>query len=145
MKWEQRLDEVGTAVGYFEPGPAFNSDSSAGHSAFALYYYNPFSGSYHNGEKSMVNALYASGLGYVINLFGDFLGEEFGIYVTTAQVVAFVAETFYSMYSGATAINATLAGAEAAGIDLGLSTLDIIVEGFVVPVLLPLVGIIVVA
>lgn len=139
------LNEVGMAVSYFEPVPVVHSGLNAGRSAFIYYYFTPWSGSYNNALQSMINALYASGLGYVINLFGNFLGQEFGIYFTTAQVVVFVAETLYSMYDGATVVNATLLGAEAAGVDLGMTTIDIIVDGFVLPVLYPLVGVVAVA
>lgn len=134
------LNEVGTAVSYFEPSPV-HSSVNIGQSNFVYYYFAPWGGSFHNALQSAINAIYATGIGYVINLFGNFMGQEFGIYFTTAQIVIFVATTLYSMFDGASAINATLLGAEAIGEDLGMSTLEIIMDGLVLPVLYPLIAI----
>lgn len=136
------LNEVGTAASYFEPSPVAHSVLGAGQSAFAYYYFAWWSPSHDNAIQSMINALYACGLGYVFNLFGNFLGQEFGIYLTTEQVVIFVAQTLYGMYEGATAVNAALAAAEGLNWDLGMTAIDIIVQGFVEPVLYPLIAVV---
>lgn len=132
-------------MAYFEPASAVHLNINAGQTDMAFYYFGPSGGSYHNLEKSAVNALYACGLGYVFDAFGAFL-DDVGISgFTTANIVIFVGETIGSLWAGASATKATLTAMEAIGLDLGWSTLDIIVDAFGVPVLFPLIAIIGVA
>lgn len=132
------FNEIRALVSYFEQAPVVHLDQNAGQSHFGYYYLFPWSGSYLNAKQSAINTLYMMGIGYVISLFGNFLGQEFGVYLTASQVVAFIAGILYSAYDGASSINAVLVGAEWAGTDLCLSSLMILLNGVVVPIVLPL-------
>lgn len=89
------FNEYGLATSYFEhaTGPVISAQN------FAYYYFYPFSGSTGNVVQSAVNAIYASGIGYIFNGLADILTAA-GMPVSGPALVIL----------GATAMGAVLLG-----------------------------------
>ena len=89
------LNEASNAVSYFEPTTAEISGSSL----FAYYLFSWWSPSYGNPQQSMINAIYAAGLGFILQGIADLIGVTLGYQpIAGAQLVAFVAGAFVAIY-----------------------------------------------
>lgn len=90
------LNEVGTAVSYFEASPVVQSVS---HSQFVYYVSAWWSPSYGNPVQSMINAIYAAGLGFIIQGVADLIGAVLGYQpISGGQLVAFVAGALVAIF-----------------------------------------------
>ncbi len=114
------MNEVGTAVSYFEPGHVQMQNEN-----FAYYYFAWWSPSHGNLLQSFINAINAAGLGFIINSIGDLLGYALHTQpLTYTALIAFSAGLFFAIYKGYSAQAAlTLATQEAA--DAGASGAEV--------------------
>ncbi len=108
------LNEVGLAGSYFEQSSATQSTSQ---SQFVYYLVAWWSPSHGNPNQSMINAIYAAGLGFILQGVADIIGAAIGYQpISGGQLVAFVAGALvaiyytYSFYQiGASAASAAIA------------------------------------
>ncbi|MHB1440799.1 MAG: hypothetical protein ACYCSO_08195 [Cuniculiplasma sp.] len=88
------LNEVGIAASYFEPSPTVHYTTQ-----FVYYLTAWWSPSHGNPQQSMVNAIYAAGLGFILQGVGYLIGVTLGYQpIAGQQLVAFVAGLLVGIY-----------------------------------------------
>jgi hypothetical protein len=112
------FNEVGTAVSYFEPGPSVEASSQYGY-----YLFSPWSPSHGNEVQSMINAMYATGMGWIITGIADLINAAVGHQALTgATAVSWVAGFIVGLYYGATSLEAATEASAETGVALSLSS-----------------------
>ncbi len=110
------LNEVGTATSYFESGSSISSSS-----AYVYYYYAFWSPSHGNAIQSMINAMYATGMGWIITGIADLVNASVGHQALVGSTaVAWVAGFLVGLYTGASALVAASDAAAEAGVSITL-------------------------
>ncbi len=114
------LNEVRTSVSYFESGQSQVSNEN-----FAYYYFAWWSPSHGNLVQSFLNAINASGLGFIINSIGNLLGYALHTQpLPYTALIAFAAGLFFAIYKAYSA-KAALTAATQAAADAGASGADV--------------------
>lgn len=126
------LNEIGTAVAHFEPAPVQHSSSQ-----YMYYLVAWWSPSHGDKLQSMINAIYAVGLGWIITYVADLVNAAVGHQALVgAQAVSFVAGLLVGVFYGASVGVAASEGAAESGVAITfsaavLSALGIVAVGWI--------------
>ncbi|OWP56105.1 MAG: hypothetical protein B2I17_07600 [Thermoplasmatales archaeon B_DKE] len=115
----QVLGEYGAAAAYIE----HSSSNPIGSGMYLYYYLAWWSPSHGNAVQSMINAIYATGMGFIIDGIAYLVNSAVGHQALVgSQAVAWVAALIVALYEGITGLAAVSEASAASGVAITLSS-----------------------
>ncbi len=112
-------NEFGMATQYFDK----TGNTNAVTSDYAYFYFSPLSPSYRNQQKSMINAIYGVGLGFIISGIAALVNKAVGHQTLKGEsAVAFVGGFLLGLYGGVSGFTAATEAAAEAGVAMTVTS-----------------------